>query len=47
MLFVGFGYLMTFLHRYRYSSLGFTFLVGVFAIEWGILVMGFFYQMDA
>ena len=38
MIFIGFGYLMTFLRRYSFSSLGFNMLLAAFAIEWSIIV---------
>jgi ammonium transporter Rh len=42
MMFIGFGYLMTFLRKYRYGALVYTFFVTVFVIQWSILVLGFF-----
>eukprot|EP00118_Oscarella_pearsei_P018577 m.190935 g.190935 ORF g.190935 m.190935 type:complete len:504 (+) comp39439_c2_seq3:210-1721(+) len=42
MMFIGFGFLMTFLKRHGFSSLGFNFLVGAFVIQWATLVNGFF-----
>jgi ammonium transporter Rh len=42
MIFIGFGFLMTFLRSYAFSALTLNFLIGVFAIQWGILCMGFF-----
>ncbi|XP_056638836.1 ammonium transporter Rh type B [Diorhabda sublineata] len=42
MIFIGFGFLMTFLKRYGYSSVGFTLLLGSFIIQWAILCQGFF-----
>jgi len=44
MIFIGFGYLMTFLRKYGYTSVGFTFLIGAFTIQWYILVGAFFEQ---
>jgi len=41
MMFVGFGFLMTFLKRYGYSSISFNFLVAAFVLEWALLVRGF------
>ena len=38
MIFVGFGFLMTFLKDYNWSALGFNFLLGAVAIEWYMLV---------
>jgi ammonium transporter Rh len=42
MMFVGFGFLMTFLKRYGYSSIGFNMLIASYVIEWSILVRGWF-----
>jgi len=47
MIFIGFGFLMTFLHSYGFSALTLNFMVGVFSIEWGILCMGFFNSLWA
>ncbi|KJE94671.1 Rh-associated glycoprotein [Capsaspora owczarzaki ATCC 30864] len=44
MIFVGFGFLMTFLKKFGYGAVGFTFLVSAFCIEWAILVTRFFSQ---
>lgn len=41
MVFVGFGFLMAFLQRYGFSSLGFTFLLAAFALQWSTLIQGF------
>jgi len=40
MIFVGFGFLMTFLHRYGYGSIGFNLLLASFAIQWSTLTSG-------
>jgi len=40
MIFVGFGFLMTFLKKYGFSAVGYNFLVGAFTVQWGILVNG-------
>lgn len=45
MIFVGFGFLMTFLKKYGFSSVGYNFVVSAFAIQWGILVMTFCSQI--
>ncbi|XP_030887555.1 ammonium transporter Rh type B isoform X3 [Leptonychotes weddellii] len=45
MVFVGFGFLMAFLQRYGFSSLGFTFLLAAFALQWSTLVQGFLHSM--
>ncbi|XP_007171922.2 ammonium transporter Rh type B isoform X3 [Balaenoptera acutorostrata] len=44
MIFVGFGFLMVFLQRYGFSSVGFTFLLAAFALQWSTLVQGFFHS---
>ena len=36
-MFVGFGYLMTFLKRYGMGAVGFTMLITVVGLQWGIL----------
>ena len=38
MIFIGFGYLMTFLKRFGYSALGINMLLGVVAWLWNVLV---------
>ncbi|XP_066466300.1 ammonium transporter Rh type B [Tiliqua scincoides] len=44
MIFVGFGFLMTFLKRYSYSSVGFNFVIAAFAIQWSVLIQGFLHS---
>jgi len=46
MIFVGIGFLMTYLKKYSFSATGFTLLVGVMCIQWSILVNGFFHLHD-
>lgn len=41
MMFIGFGFLMTFLKRYSFSSVAFNFIVAAFTLEWAILVRGY------
>ncbi|VDM56648.1 unnamed protein product [Angiostrongylus costaricensis] len=41
MIFVGFGFLMTFLKRYGYSAVSVNLLLGCFTIEWSIITNGF------
>ncbi|XP_053571980.1 ammonium transporter Rh type C-like [Bombina bombina] len=44
MVFVGFGFLMTFLMFYGYGGVGFNFLLAAFAIQWAILMQGWFHS---
>lgn len=41
MIFIGFGYLMTFLKRYGFSAVGFNFLLAALIVQWAIIVEGF------
>jgi len=41
MIFIGFGYLMTFLKRYGYSAIGYNFLLSCIAFLWDVLCAGF------
>uniref|UniRef100_A0A667IEF2 Ammonium transporter Rh type B n=1 Tax=Lynx canadensis TaxID=61383 RepID=A0A667IEF2_LYNCA len=45
MVCVGFGFLMAFLQRYGFSSVGFTFLLAAFALQWSTLIQGFFHSL--
>ena len=47
MLIGGFGFLMTFLKRYGFSSLGLTFIVVTLTTEWAILLRGFTHMDDS
>lgn len=47
MIFIGFGFLMTFLKKYAFSALGYTFLISCFVIEMVILCEGLFEEIDA
>ncbi|KAM4676522.1 ammonium transporter Rh type C isoform 2-T2 [Discoglossus pictus] len=44
MIFVGFGFLMTFLKRYGFGSVAFNFLLAAFGIQWAILMQGWFHS---
>lgn len=44
MIFVGFGFLMTFMRKYGWGAVGFTFLFSIVAFQWDILCLGFFHQ---
>lgn len=43
MIFIGFGFLMTFLKRYGLSSVSLNFLIASLVLEWAILINGFFH----
>ncbi|KAK3600171.1 hypothetical protein CHS0354_018229 [Potamilus streckersoni] len=45
MIFVGFGFLMTFLKRYGYSAVGVNLLIAAFAIQWAFLVRGVIHEV--
>ena len=46
MIFVGFGFLMTFLRRYGYGSVAFNMLMASFAIQWSTITSGVFQFID-
>ncbi|NXB69047.1 RHAG protein, partial [Struthidea cinerea] len=46
MIFVGFGFLMTFLKKYGFSSVGFNMLIAAFGLQWGILMQGFWHMNE-
>ncbi|XP_042637615.1 ammonium transporter Rh type C [Orycteropus afer afer] len=46
MIFVGFGFLMTFLQRYSFSAVGFNFLLAAFGIQWALLMQGWFHAFQ-
>ena len=45
MIFIGFGYLMTFLKEYSFTSIGYTFLIGAFIIQYSILINGLIHNL--
>ena len=45
MIFIGFGYLMTFLKKYSFTSLGYTFFIGAFIIQYSILMNGLIHNI--
>jgi len=47
MIFVGFGFLMTFLHRYQFSALGFTFFLGALVLQAALLTNGFWHMVHS
>lgn len=42
MIFIGFGFLMTFLRKYGYSATGYTLFLAALIVQWAILVKGIF-----
>ena len=42
MIFVGFGFLMTFLRRYGYGSIGFNLLLAALVLQWSTITTGLF-----
>lgn len=45
MIFVGFGFLMTFLKRYSFGGVGFNFLIAAFGLQWALLMQGWFHWL--
>jgi len=45
MIFIGFGFLMTYLYRYSFSSIGYNFLLSSLAIQQSILINSFFHNL--
>uniref|UniRef100_A0A3Q1FKG8 Ammonium transporter Rh type A n=1 Tax=Acanthochromis polyacanthus TaxID=80966 RepID=A0A3Q1FKG8_9TELE len=46
MIFIGFGFLMTFLKRYGFSSVGINLLLAAFGLQWGLLMQGIWHLDD-
>ncbi|XP_020646267.3 ammonium transporter Rh type A [Pogona vitticeps] len=44
MIFVGFGFLMTFLKKYGFTSVGINLLIAALGLQWGILLQGFWHM---
>ncbi|XP_054718233.1 ammonium transporter Rh type A-like [Uloborus diversus] len=40
MIFIGFGFLMTFMKKYGYSAVGLNFLLAAISIQWAIIMQG-------
>ena len=47
MMFIGFGFLMTFLKRYGFSSVGLNFIVAAFVLQWATLTGGWIRHYDS
>jgi hypothetical protein len=47
MIFVGFGFLMTFMKRYAFSSVGMNFFLAAITIQYAILINGFWHCVFA
>jgi ammonium transporter Rh len=43
MIFIGFGFLMSYLHKYNFNSVVYNFLIGALCIQYTILINGFFH----
>ena len=46
MIFIGFGFLMTFLKRYGFSAIGLNMMISAFCIQWSMLIGGFIYFLE-
>ncbi|XP_032068378.1 ammonium transporter Rh type A [Thamnophis elegans] len=46
MIFIGFGFLMTFLKKYGFSSVSINFLIAALGLQWGILLQGFWHMVS-
>ncbi|XP_043231997.1 ammonium transporter Rh type A-like [Amphibalanus amphitrite] len=46
MIFIGFGFLMTFLKRYGLSAVSLNFLLAALVLQWAVIVNGFFHLHD-
>ncbi len=44
MIFIGFGFLMTFLKKYGLSAVSLNMLCAVLSLQWATLVIGFFHM---
>jgi ammonium transporter Rh len=43
MIFIGFGFLMTFLSKYGFGAVGLNFLLAAMSIQWGMFLVGVFH----
>ncbi|XP_056620449.1 ammonium transporter Rh type A [Triplophysa dalaica] len=46
MIFIGFGFLMTFLKRYGFTSVGINLLLAAFGLQWGLLLQNVWHMHD-
>lgn len=47
MMFIGFGFLMTFLRRYSFSAVGFNFILCAFTLEWALIIHGYMFDWNS
>ena len=47
MIYIGFGFLMTFLKKYGYGAVGYNFFTASLVTQWGTIVSGCFNQLYA
>jgi ammonium transporter Rh len=45
MIFIGFGFLMTFMKQYSYSAVCYNLIISCVVYQWSILVIGFFHKL--
>ena len=46
MIFIGFGFLMTFLKKYGLSAVSLNMMIAVICLQWATLVIGFFHMHE-
>lgn len=47
MIYIGFGFLMTFLKKYGYGAVGYNFFIAALITQWGTIISGCFNQIYA
>lgn len=45
MIWIGFGFLMVFLRKHGFSSVGYNFLISCLCVQWAMLCLGFFHRV--